>query len=156
MNVIYKQIVIESPDFVIHVYFEDRTSNRSGNVVELLNEAIYKGKPIGGSYSALEHKPKVPPNAQPHYHFYDRNRQLFAINKDGTAHDDSHGCKINNKIASFMKSVGYVVPSNNIIESTDLTNSRSGVFFTIQFIQNPDDIETERYQYIEPVEVLNG
>ncbi len=156
MDVTFKQIVIECSEFVIHIYFEVNSDNRSEDIVELLNEARYKGKPIGGTYYAIEHKPKVPPNAPPHYHFYDRNNHLFAINKDGSAHDASHGYKINNTIANFLKNVGYILPPDNIIESINPPDHMREVCFNLQFADYPDNIEIANIIYIEPAVVLNG
>jgi hypothetical protein len=156
MDVNFSQVVIESPDFIIQIYFENSSINLTEDIVELLNEAKYKGKPIGGTYSAIEHKPKVPPNAQPHYHFYDRNNHLYAINKDGTAHDASHGCKLNNTISKFLNTVGYTVPANNLIESLNPSIHMREAIFYRQFFESPDDIEVVNTEYLEHIEILNG
>ena len=62
-------------------------------------------------------------SGQYHLHVYNRNNQLFAINKDGTAHDQSHGCRIPNKVAKVLRIrfPDYRIPSNNFIESADMS-----------------------------------
>lgn len=52
-----------------------------------------------------------------HIHVYaDRNKQLFALNADGTAHDGCHGAKIDKQAAKFLRAKGFTVPDNLVIE----------------------------------------
>lgn len=73
----------------------------------------------GTRYSFRKDKPRgIPgPGNQQHIHIFAAgNKELFAINIDGTAHDDSHGAKIPKDVATFLKSSGFSVPDNRIIE----------------------------------------
>jgi hypothetical protein len=60
---------------------------------------------------------------QEHLHIYCRNNQIFALNKDGTAHDKSHGVTIPNKVAKALKTIfpNFNIPDNNLIESAPRT-----------------------------------
>ncbi|NOR45425.1 MAG: hypothetical protein GQ534_07545 [Candidatus Delongbacteria bacterium] len=83
----------------------------------ILTEANSKGKPIGGTYSAKIHKPHSTVGKK-HIHVYSKNNQLFSINIDGSAHDDSHGVKIPNKVVKGMKKnfPNFIIPKDNLIE----------------------------------------
>lgn len=73
----------------------------------------------GTRYSFRKDNPRgIPgPGNQQHIHIYaPDNKQLFAINIDGSAHDGCHGAKIPEEIAKFLISKGFNVPENRIIE----------------------------------------
>lgn len=84
----------------------------------VLEEAKYRGTPLGGPYSAKSHPPHTPVDKY-HLHVYINNNQLFALNKDGTAHDQSHGVRMPNKVAKAItqKFPDFILPKNNLIES---------------------------------------
>ena len=73
---------------------------------------------MGGKYSALLHKAHVP-GGQDHIHVFARQNQLFAINRDGTAHDRSHGVRIPNRVADAIRAEfpNFNLPLDNLIES---------------------------------------
>jgi len=112
----------EVEEYVVHVYSADD---------KVLEEARHRGTPLTGTYSADEHPPHVFPN-QHHLHIYSRGNQLFAINRDGTAHDASHGCRIPNKVAKALKQKypNYNLPKDNMIESSEM--SLAGILIEIQ------------------------
>ena len=87
-----------------------------------IEEARHRGEPLIGKYSVRRDSPHSD-SGQYHLHVYNRNNQLFAINRDGTAHDQSHGCRIPNKVAKVLriKFPDYRIPSNNFIESADMS-----------------------------------
>jgi len=87
--------------------------------VQLLTEAQYRGKPLGGPYSALEHKP---PYGKNHIHVYLRNNEIFALNSDGTAHDGYHGIPIPKRVANAIPTFfpSYQLPPKNLIENFDI------------------------------------
>ena len=97
---------------VVHLY-TDRP-----NASHLLLEAQHRGVPIGGPYSVRHDRPHSSVG-QEHLHFFDRSGELFAINKDGTAHDRSHGYQIPNRIAKAMAQQfpDFSIPKNRLIES---------------------------------------
>jgi hypothetical protein len=86
----------------------------------LLTEAQQRGTPLGGRYSAVKHSAHTP-QGRDHLHVYARQNQLFALNVDGTAHDQSHQTRIPNKVAAAIKArfPEFTVPDNNFIESVD-------------------------------------
>ena len=88
-----------------------------------LDEAQHRGVPLGGKYSAQLHSAHTPPRGQQHLHVYAKNNQLFALNMDGTAHDQSHQTQIPRKVADAIRQQfpTFVVPPSNFIESADET-----------------------------------
>lgn len=105
---------LELDEYAIYIY----CCHKSVDIIIQLEEAKYKGKPLISKYSAKEHSPHVKPN-QHHLHVYAKNKYIFAINKDGTAHDGSHGIHIPNKVADALrvKFPDYTIPDDNFLES---------------------------------------
>ncbi len=89
---------------------------------ELLLEAKHKGAPLIGTYSVIKHQPHNP-TGDYHLHVYNGNNQIFAINKNGTAHDGFHGVKIPSKVYNELKKryTDWLLPANKIIESINYT-----------------------------------
>lgn len=52
------------------------------------------------------------PGNQKHMHIYIKEKEIFAINADGTSHDGYHGVQIPTKIIPFLKSKGITIPKN--------------------------------------------
>lgn len=113
-----KLVVIFTDEASFSVHFEDTEGNIFSKIRTKLLEAKFKGKPIGGTYSVQKHTAHVP-NTLKHYHVYNKGNEIFAININGTAHDKSHGVRIPNKVADFLRSVNVNVPQNQIIEWLD-------------------------------------
>lgn len=103
--------IFESDGYVVHIWFDSEE-------LQEINEAKYKGTPLSGSYSAQSHQAHSSVG-QKHLHVYCKNNQLFSLNKDGSAHDQSHGVRIPNKVASAIEKQfpAFSLPKNNIIES---------------------------------------
>ena len=103
----YRFIVDE---YYVHMFFE-------GGDFATLSEARHKGLPLGGQYSAQSHPPHSA-QGQRHLHVYAKNRQLFALNQDGSSHDASHKTHIPKKVADAIrgKFPHYTLPPNNFIE----------------------------------------
>lgn len=102
-------------EYTIYLYpFRYREKNR-------IEEARHRGEHLRGPYSVIKHPPHA--GGQYHLHIYNKNNEIFAINKDGTAHDQSHGHHIPNKVANALRSrfPDYRIPSNNFIESSDMS-----------------------------------
>lgn len=98
-------------NFNVHILFSKIESN-------ILVEGKSKPFDLGGVYSAQLHQAHIPAG-QAHLHIYAKKNQLFAINKDGSAHDKSHGTEIPNKVAHAIsqKFPEFIIPKNNFIES---------------------------------------
>lgn len=56
-----------------------------------------------------------------HLHFYKKGSELFALNRDGTGHDGSHGVRIPNVVVDYISTEfpDFTLPKGNIIESID-------------------------------------
>ena len=93
------------------IYF-DKTS--SGIMLECLCEPIPGIKRYGYRIDIPYGEQR--PGNQKHMHIYVKDKEIFAINVDGTAHDGYHNVKIPEKIIPFLKDKGITIPQNNIIE----------------------------------------
>jgi len=98
-------------EYTIHFYVEKAEGG------QFLLEAKHKGIPLKGPYSAQPH-PAHSPAGQKHIHVFKKNNELFALNVDGTAHDQSHGIRIPNKVADRIAKdfPDFKLPPGNIIE----------------------------------------
>lgn len=61
-----------------------------------------------------------------HIHVYQKNNQLYAINKDGTPHD-SLKARLGSKEIKFLKSIGFTPPNDGILEWIILDNHKEYV-----------------------------
>jgi hypothetical protein len=105
----YIELTVFDDNVLISIYVE-RQSLDEGKVYNL-------GKGDTVRYDSGNMNTKT----QDHLHFYHNGSQLYAINRDGTAHDKSHGYKISNRHAEIVSNkFGFSLPKNNIIESCPL------------------------------------
>lgn len=109
--------VFEIDDYSIYLYFFYEEVQKG---LEPLLEAKNKGVPIGGPYSVFKHKPHCG-SGQKHLHIYKKQNQIFALNQDGSAHDQSHRIQIPNKVAKGITTYfpDINLPDNNFIEAVD-------------------------------------
>lgn len=114
---------IEFENEFLHIYFYESPEKPRyfSSRHEILREA--KKQNWGKGYSVRFDKMnfgKYDPNKD-HLHVYLKGNELFAINRDGSAHDKSHGKRIPNHIANKIRSKypDFVLPSNNTIESAE-------------------------------------
>jgi hypothetical protein len=121
----YEWLIFSVEEYLVHVLFESSASS-------LITEAKHKGMPLSGQYSAQLHGAHSSVGQQ-HIHVYAKNNQLFALNKDGSAHDASHQTQIPNKVAEAIQGnfPWFTLPPNNIIESAPLA---ALVFFRTQLL----------------------
>lgn len=105
----------QKPCFIFHHH----RANDS-EAAEFLRMFLTEGKTIrlAGGKAAVFHRAHTP-STQDHLHFYLKQNQLYAINKDGTAHDASHGLKLHNWAVDLVKSEypNFKIPPTNVIES---------------------------------------
>jgi hypothetical protein len=94
----------------VHIFFEQSAGG-------VLLEGKSKWVSLGGEYSARLDKSHSLVG-QNHIHVYAKNNQLFSMNLDGSAHDQSHGTKIPSRVAAaiIQKFPTFTIPSNNFIE----------------------------------------
>ena len=115
MSTTLKHIVVQVDEAIVHVYLTPPTSS------QLLVE--FK-QTLTGAYFYDKHQPHAP-TGQYHLHVYLKNNEIFAINWDGTAHDQSHQKKIPGKVFTALKArfPKLVLPANRIIECVTLDPS---------------------------------
>lgn len=106
---------IKIEDLTITIFYHPDTSS-------FVIESKSKGNYLIGNYSYMKHPPHTSPGEY-HIHVYDGQNQIFAINKNGTAHDGYHGVRIPNKVynALVQKFPEWTFPSNQVIESLNYT-----------------------------------
>lgn len=100
--------------FKIRIYFEDDDSS-----LEIIQESG-RLKPIPGTQNSYRlDRSNTSTKTKDHVHiFYKTNKQLFAVNKDGTAHDNSHQTIISKSVANYLRNeLGFDIPTNNMIET---------------------------------------
>ncbi len=104
--------ILEVEEYTIYYY-----ATGEGLSVQL-QEAKHRGRPLRGPYSYRKDGPHSPVG-QNHIHVFRSGNELFALNWTGTAHDQSHGKHIPNKVAAALRQLfpDLVIPSNNFIES---------------------------------------
>lgn len=106
---------LEVENHLVFLYCSDLDSRL------LLHEAERRGIALGGPWAAQYHRAHTTPG-QNHIHVYYRNNQVFALNRDGTAHDRSHGVRIPNRVADAIRYhfPDIQLPPDNIIECATL------------------------------------
>ena len=70
------------------------------------------------------------PGSQDHLHFLQNGKNLFALNRDGTAHDKSHGVQMANWAVDYVKTQypDWTLPKDGLIESVLVTASAMPLF----------------------------
>ena len=72
---------------------------------------------------------------QDHAHIFARpngqGKELYSVNKSGTGHDGSSGQAIFPKVASFLKTHGYRIPENLVLENLDLSAALEDMYVLI-------------------------
>lgn len=98
--------------YTIHVSSDDPKGSSA------IIEAQQRGKPLRGPYSAQQHAGHTAAG-QEHLHVYLKQNQIFSLNKDGTAHDKSHGVRIPNRVADAIRELfpDFDLPEDNLIET---------------------------------------
>ena len=115
--------------FTVHIYFCETLEkpNYFSSKYKLLKEAINQnwGKGYSVRFDRMNYG-VYDPNKN-HLHVYLKNNNLFAINRDGTAHDKSHGISIPRYVSDRIRSEypDFIIPPNNFIESAELNNIES-------------------------------
>lgn len=112
----------------IHIYFSNDENNKPDfctSEYQLLEESKYQnwGKGIEVRFDRdRAHQPPDP--NKDHIHVFCKNKQLFALNRDGTAHDGCHGVYISQRVADKIKDEfpDFNIPEDRFIESLDIVN----------------------------------
>jgi hypothetical protein len=125
-------VSVELSDCWVHLYFYDAPNKPDffASESKLLQES--KKQNLGNGYSITfdRNNYSLEDRSKDHLHFFLNGKKLGAINRDGTAHDRSHGVRIPNHVADFIKTSypDFQIPSNNIIESVDQTDEELTLF----------------------------
>lgn len=109
----------KAKDSLRTVFYHFETSDHVAEVVVrlLLNEA----KPyvdLGKGRAIIHHKAHIP-DCQDHLHFRVKGTNIAAINKDGSAHDKSHGIQLQKWAMDGMRQhyPAFRIPEQGLIES---------------------------------------
>jgi hypothetical protein len=115
----FKEYLAESEGSTRTVFYHFEIEDRVAEVVIrlLLNEA----KPyvdLGHGRAILHHKAHIP-STQDHLHFRVQGTNIAAINKDGSAHDKSHGLTLQKWATDGAKKhyPDFHIPKDGLIES---------------------------------------
>ena len=72
---------------------------------------------MGKGRAVLFHRAHIP-QTQDHLHFLQKGNKLYALNRDGTAHDASHGKQMHGWAMDAVKQFpGFQLPPRGLIES---------------------------------------
>jgi len=158
-----KEELFKIEDSTVVIFYHEKGSL-------FVNESKSRGDYLIGCYSYLKHPPHTTPGDY-HLHVYADSNQIFAINKNGTAHDGYHGVRIPNKVYNALKSKfhDWTFPADKIIESFNYTYFLNDIselnyreilneidFFASEtnlfekYQKMPPSLLTERYEKIKP------
>ncbi len=110
----YETFTFSEGDLIIYIHV-----NKLDTSYRILSEGNQRGDiSLNSQYSANYHRAHVP-GSQPHLHIYSREKELFAVNRDGSGKDGSSGKSIPNKVAKAIqkKFPEFSIPTNKILES---------------------------------------
>lgn len=90
-----------------------------------LEHEKYKNIP-GTNSSVRQDKGNTNTKTQDHAHVYAKRngggKELYSVNLDGSGHDGSSGKSIPSSHADFLRSLGYEIPVNLVLESIEPTS----------------------------------
>jgi len=119
--------VIPTDDTIVHLYctedeLPESLQEATKKSERLLIEAHGNWKNIRGPYRYRIDGPHESSTGQRHIHVYKKNNELFALNWDGSGHDNSRGTEIPKKVYDHLSSnhQDLKLPDNRIIESISL------------------------------------
>lgn len=77
---------------------------------------------------------------QDHAHIFARSngrgKELYSVNKSGTGHDGSSGKVISPKVAEFLRSQGFRIPENCVLENLDLNAALEDSYLLIVYCES--------------------
>lgn len=109
-------IPLEEENTILHIYFKDISS------IKTLKLILEYRKEFSGPYSCRIDPQRIP-SGQKHLHVFYNKNQLFALNWDGSAHDNSHQNRIPNKLQKELKRAfpDLSLPDGGFIEAIELS-----------------------------------
>ncbi len=108
-----EQVIVDS------IFLEEAIPEDLCSEYGLLLEKKDSDKPVPGTHYVYRIDPSrgTPgPGNLRHVHIYNKGKQIFAMNIDGTAHDGCHKVKIHKDLVDFLKKKGFTIPADNLIE----------------------------------------
>lgn len=134
----------EMMGYTVYVYFiVDKTDLffkfKTKKLVESHKLLLEYCTPLNSTYSVRKDADKshIPPDPnKTHLHVFKNDKEIFAINKDGTAHDDSAGKKIPGAIFNTLKQKfpDFKFPPNRIIQEMQINAGLNEV--TIPYLED--------------------
>jgi hypothetical protein len=108
----------ENRNEVLVFYHFEEGDNAAEMIVRLILNEEKASVDLGQGRRMLFHKARVP-NTQDHIHFQVKGANIAALNKDGTAHDRSHGIQLQKWALDSMAThyPNFRRPKDGIIES---------------------------------------
>ncbi|WP_372786001.1 hypothetical protein [Phenylobacterium sp.] len=110
----FKEFGVPDVYIVHHFSTDDAEANAAVHYLEESGRRF----DLGQGRSILFHRAHVP-NTQDHVHFVQDGRKLYALNRDGTAHDASHGKQMHRWAMDAVKDryQDFVIPKAGLIEA---------------------------------------
>jgi hypothetical protein len=110
-----RTVSLEVDKYVIHLIVHEDSATQQQ--LEEAKKPISLGKHYTGRIDNA-HDPKT---GQEHIHVYVKGKELFAMNRDGSAHDRSHKFQIPNVVAKEIarQFPHFTLPADNFIEWLD-------------------------------------
>ena len=113
----------ELNDCIVYLYFnEDEIIDVIKNRPVLLQESRSLDLGKGGKLEFhRSNNSNIHDPSKDHLHYFLRGKQIFAINRDGTAHDGFHGVVMPKNVYNYIKSnyPDFTLPQNRMLESLD-------------------------------------
>lgn len=108
---------LRTPSPKLVVYHFGKNDEVAETVIRLLLNEARPSVDLGRGRRILFHKAHVP-QGQDHLHFVVRGHKVAALNKDGTAHDQSHGVQLQRWAIDGASEhyAEFKMPKNGIIE----------------------------------------
>ena len=99
------------------IYHFSPADEHAQAVIEQLLSEEKKYVDVGKGRALMFHKAHVP-NTDDHLHFVVKGAKVAALNKDGTAHDQSHGFQMQKWAIDGIKKhyPGFTIPKEGLIE----------------------------------------
>ena len=106
----------QQPTYILH-HFDAADSDARDFVRRYLVEGG-RTFDLGQGRAVMFHRGHVP-NSQDHLHFLLKGKKLYALNRDGTAHDASHGSQMHRWAMDAVQNryPDFKVPPRGLIES---------------------------------------
>lgn len=113
------------------VLAENKKVEAVSKLVELFEHETYKRIP-GTASSYRQDAANTNTKTQQHAHVYARpnggGKELYSVNLSGSGHDGSSGIEIPAPHADFLRSKGYSIKSDNILESLSPEKLQEGQY----------------------------